>query len=135
LLSVSLFVISNVINTSDIMTMNKPDPRPALRTNWFHILLAVAEDDLHGSAIVRDILEQTGGSLRIWPATLYRTIDDLVEAGLIADVTDSISREVPTGRRRFYGITGRGRSELFAALTQMSSWADLGRRRLASVAP
>ncbi len=115
--------------------MSNPEPRPPLRTNWFHILIAVAEEDLHGSAIARDVLEQTGGSLKLWPATLYRTLDALLEAGFIADVTGSVSSDGPPGRRRFYGITAKGRSELRAAVNQMASLADLGHRRLGGVAP
>lgn len=115
--------------------MSNPEPRPSLRTNWFHVLIAVAEENLHGSAIARDVLEQTGGSLKLWPATLYRTLDALLEAGFIADVTGSVSSDGPPGRRRFYGITAKGRSELRAAVNQMGSLADLGHRRLGGVAP
>ena len=54
-----------------------------MRRHWFYILLSLAERDRHGSAIMRDVLELTDGALRLWPVTLYGTLDELHEQGLI----------------------------------------------------
>jgi len=40
----------------------------SLTAHRFHVLVALAGGDLHGSGIVRDVLTQTGGALHIWPA-------------------------------------------------------------------
>ena len=105
-----------------------------MRTNWFHVLVAIAAEDRHGSAIARDVLEQTEGGLRLWPATLYRTLDDMVEAGLIVECSGEERPARERGRRRFYGITPAGKAELSAAVNRMATLADLGRRRLGDAA-
>ena len=106
------------------------DPHKGLRTNWFHILVALADDDRHGSAIARDVLDQTGGSLRLWPATLYRTLDDMVEHGLIEELTGAAHPEGERGRRRYYRATPHGRSELSAEADRLAAFAGTARRRL-----
>jgi DNA-binding PadR family transcriptional regulator len=101
-----------------------------LRQNWFHILVALAELDMHGSAIARDVLDQTGGSLRLWPATLYRTLDDMVEEELIIELQGADHPDGESGRRRYYRATPRGRAELAAAAERMATLAGTARRRL-----
>ena len=68
-----------------------------LRRNWFHILVALAAKDLHGSAIADEVLQRTAGELRLWPATLYRALDELAEEGFVQTLDD---RERPEGQSR-----------------------------------
>src|SRR4029079_19014124 len=56
---------------------SRPLPPP-----WFQILLALANRDLHGLGIMNDVLAQTGGQMRLWPAVLYRNLRRLERAGL-----------------------------------------------------
>jgi len=104
---------------------------PQLRSNWFHILLALAEEDRHGSAVARAVLDQTDGGLRLWPATLYRTLDDMVEAGLIEELTGGRHPEGERGRKRYYGLTGDGRAALAESAKRMASLAGAALARLA----
>ncbi len=101
-----------------------------LRSNWFHVLVALAESDRHGSAIADDVLSQTGGSLRLWPATLYRTLDDMVASDLISEVTGAARPEGESKRKRYYRITPSGRSQLTEAADRMAALAGTARRRL-----
>jgi DNA-binding PadR family transcriptional regulator len=101
-----------------------------LRQNWFHILVALARGDMHGSAIADDVLGQTDGDLRLWPATLYRTLDDLVAGGLIEELAGSDHPEGESRRKRYYRVTGEGRRALAAAARQLSEFADEARERL-----
>lgn len=101
-----------------------------MRTNWFHILVSLADEDRHGSAIARDVLDQTGGALRLWPATLYRTLDDMVAEGLIRELTGPDHPEGESGRRRFYRATPDGRAELAAEAERLAALAGAARRRL-----
>jgi hypothetical protein len=64
----------------DPMPKQKLHPLPSAA---FHILLALADDDLHGYAIMRHVAEQTGGRMRLGPGTLYSSIQALVEEKLI----------------------------------------------------
>jgi DNA-binding PadR family transcriptional regulator len=106
------------------------EARSALRTNWVHILVSLADRDLHGSAIARDVMEQTDGALRLCPATLYRTLDDMVEAGLILELTGAEHPDGERGRRRYYQVTPSGRAELAAEAERLSALAGTARRRL-----
>ena len=57
-----------------------------MKRHWFFILLSLADRDRHGSGIVRDVLDLTGGELRLWPVTLYGSLDELREQ--TSEITD-----------------------------------------------
>jgi len=101
-----------------------------IRTNWFHILVALADGDRHGSAIARDVLDQTENGLRLWPATLYRTLDDMVEQGLIQELTGDQHPDGESGRRRYYRATPLGRAELASEAERLAALAGAAQRRL-----
>jgi DNA-binding PadR family transcriptional regulator len=50
--------------------MPKPEAFLPLKTNWFHILLSLAGEDQHGYGIMQEVLDRTGGKVRLLPATL-----------------------------------------------------------------
>lgn len=110
--------------------MPEDPPSGILRPNWFHVLVALAQGEKHGLAIARDVLDQTDGVLRLWPATLYRTLDDMATAGLIVERAGDDPPDGASGRRRYYGITPHGRAELSAAAERMAGLAGVARRRL-----
>jgi DNA-binding PadR family transcriptional regulator len=102
-----------------------------MKRHFFFILLSLAERARHGLDVMRDVLELTGGELRLWPATLYGSLDELVEDGLIEELTDDSAR--PTGeseRKRFYRITETGRGALVAETRRMEVLVDVARLRL-----
>ena len=68
-----------------------------LKTHWFHILLSLAGEEQHGYGIMQEVLERTGGKVRLWPATLYGSLKRLIEEGLIEE---SDERPAPRVRRR-----------------------------------
>lgn len=75
----------------------------------FHILLALAEDDKHGYAIILDVAERTGGELKLSAGTLYRSIARMLEQGLLLETRDRPAPEEDDERRRYYRITKFGR--------------------------
>lgn len=105
-------------------------PQDTLTPHRFHILVALAGRDLHGSGIVRDVLDQTLGALRLWPATLYGTLDDLESDGWIAELADDERPEGVSGRRRYYRITPAGRAVLTQEAARLSAMAGVARQRL-----
>ncbi len=113
--------------------MNKDASTEALRANWFHILVALAQGDMHGSAVARDVLDQTDGGLRLWPATLYRALDELMERGLIEELLGADHPEGEKGRRRYYRATAEGRTRLAQAANRMASIAGTAHERLGNV--
>lgn len=75
----------------------------------FHILLAVAERERHGYAIMQDVLERTDGKLRLGPGTLYGSIKRLLADGLIEELDERPDPDNDDMRRRYYRITRLGR--------------------------
>jgi DNA-binding PadR family transcriptional regulator len=94
--------------------MPKPQEFLPLKTNWFHILLSLAGEDQHGYGIMQEVLERTGGKVRLWPATLYGSLKRLIEAGLIEESGERPARELDDARRRYYRLTRLGRRVLEA---------------------
>lgn len=101
-----------------------------LSPHRFHILVALADRDLHGSGIVRDVLDQTDGALRLWPATLYGMLDELEGDGLIAELTDDERPHGVSERRRYYRITREGRQAIAAEAARLSGLVGVAERRL-----
>jgi DNA-binding PadR family transcriptional regulator len=104
-----------------------------LRPVWFHILLTLSEQATHGYAIRQAVEERTDGRIRLWPTTLYGSIGQLEDAGLIEEW-------VPRERhddlaRRFYRLTVLGRRVLLAETERLEGLvrlarASMGGRRL-----
>ena len=80
-----------------------------LKAHWFHILLSLADRDLHGTAIMEEVLERTDGSLRLWPGKLYGALREMTDADLIVEVEPPEGAPTERGKRRFYSITHTGR--------------------------
>lgn len=74
----------------------------------FHILLALADDDRHGYAIIQDVAERTSGELKLSAGTLYRSISRMLEAGLLLEIEERPAPEDDDERRRYYRITPFG---------------------------
>jgi DNA-binding PadR family transcriptional regulator len=74
-----------------------------------HILLALAETERHGYAIMQDVEARTDGELRLSAGTLYRAIARMAEQGLIVEVEHRRSR-ADDERRRYYRITSLGQA-------------------------
>ena len=88
----------------------------------FHILLSLAEDERHGYAIIQDVEARTEGELRLSPGTLYRSIQRMLEQGLIVESRRRPAAMFDDERRRYYRITpfgiAVGRAEM-RRLTQL----------------
>ena len=85
-----------------------------LKPNWFHILLSLANGEQHGYGIMQEVLERTEGKVRLWPATLYGTLERLLEADLIAEASRRPPAQDDDARRRYYRLTVLGRRVLDA---------------------
>jgi DNA-binding PadR family transcriptional regulator len=99
----------------------------------FHILLALADDDRHGYAIIQDVETRTGGELKLSAGTLYRSIQRMLEQGLLVETCDRPAPEDDDERRRYYRITPFG---LAVAKAETRRLTDLVRMaRAAGFAP
>lgn len=84
-----------------------------LKPAVFHILLALAEHDAHGYAIMRAVREQSAGRVPLQTGSFYRHLSRLIEAGLVAEAA---ARKPPDDPRRgpSYRLTAHGRQVLAA---------------------
>ena len=102
-----------------------------IKVHWFHILVALADQDRHGNGIVREVLDKTGGRLRLWPVMLYKCLDEMMDQGLVAELTDSDER--PPGeseRRRFFRITEKGLGVLAEETDRLTELVDVARSKM-----
>jgi DNA-binding PadR family transcriptional regulator len=107
-----------------------------LKPQWFHILLALSQQAQHGSGIVRAVLDQTAGKLRLWPATLYGSLDELAQLGWIEELTEPGERpEGESEKKRFFRLTETGKQILSAEAERLRSLAQTAMERLASAGP
>jgi DNA-binding PadR family transcriptional regulator len=74
----------------------------------FHILLAVADENRHGYAIIQEVAVRTGGELKLSAGTLYRSIQRMLEQGLMVETRERPEPELDDERRRYYRITPFG---------------------------
>jgi DNA-binding PadR family transcriptional regulator len=103
-----------------------------VRRHWFYILLSLAERDRHGSGIMRDVLELTEGELKLWPVTLYGTLDELHERGLIRALDEPPpGAEDDSARKHWFRITAAGRRALAADVARLQHTVQVAHRRLA----
>ena len=93
----------------------------------FHILMAVAEDDRHGYAIIQDVATRTDGMLKLSPGTLYRSIQRMLEQGLIQETAERPAPELDDERRRYYLITPFGRAVAKAEARRLAQLVKLAR--------
>lgn len=92
----------------------------------FHILLALAQGDLHGLGIADRVEAATGGAVELGPGTLYRSLKEMVEEGLIREA-DAPAEADP--RRKYYAITAAGRAAVTAEAGRLERLVELARER------
>jgi DNA-binding PadR family transcriptional regulator len=108
------------------MPKRKLNPLPAAA---FQIMLALAEGDLHGYAIMRQVEEQTGGRLRLGPGTLYGSIQALLEGKVIEEVDRAKDADPHSERRRYYRLTIAGRKLARSEAEKMADVLRVARTR------
>jgi DNA-binding PadR family transcriptional regulator len=93
----------------------------------FQILLALADEDRHGYAIIQDVLLRTDGELKLSAGTLYRSIQRMLEQGLIVETRDRPAPEDDDERRRYYRITPHGLAIAKAEARRLSQLVKMAR--------
>ena len=100
----------------------------SLKPHWFYILLALADGDRHGLAIARDVQSLSDGGVRLWPATLYGSLDELRGRKWIEELPEHPEEE--SERRRYYRLTRGGRLVLTDEAERLGRLARLARSRV-----
>ncbi len=106
--------------------MNKPQP---LTPPVFHILIALADGERHGYAIMQDVALQTNTALQLGPGTLYGCIKRMLTAGLIEESDERPDPEMDDERRRYYRMTSLGRRVVRAEAERLAGAVTAARAR------
>lgn len=92
-----------------------------------HILMALADEDRHGYAIIQNIAARTDDAVRMSAGTLYRSIQRMIEQGLIVEVDERPAPELDDERRRYYRITKFGTLVARAEVRRLQDLVRLAR--------
>jgi DNA-binding PadR family transcriptional regulator len=95
----------------------------------FHILVALADGDRHGYAIIQDVAARTDGSIKLSPGTLYRSIQRMLEDGLIVETDERPAPEDDDERRRYYRLTTLGAAVAKAEAARLMDLVRMARAR------
>jgi DNA-binding PadR family transcriptional regulator len=98
-----------------------------LQPATFHILMAVADEDRHGYGIIQDVSARTNGAVRLSAGTLYRSVQRMLEQGLIVETDERPAPEDDDERRRYYRITDFGSAVARAEARRLSDLVRLAR--------
>lgn len=101
-----------------------------MKPNWFYILLALAPAPRYGTAIQDDARRLSDGAVRLWPATLYGSLEELVRLEWIEELAEAERPDGGSGRERFYRITPAGRASLETECARLEAMARTARARL-----
>jgi DNA-binding PadR family transcriptional regulator len=107
--------------------MDDVDALLPLPAATLHILLALADDDRHGYAIMQDVETRTGGDLKLSAGTLYRSIQRMLEQGLVVETRERPAPADDDERRRYYRITPFGKAVARAEARRLSDLVRLAR--------
>ena len=110
------------------MTSTPTSERQPLKPLAFHLLVSLASGERHGYALKKEIAARSGGRLRPGPATLYRTLAQLADEGLIDESERRPAPELDDERRRYFRITPRGRRRMLAEAGRMEAMVEAARK-------
>ncbi|MCC6615668.1 MAG: helix-turn-helix transcriptional regulator [Anaerolineae bacterium] len=95
----------------------------------FHILLALADGEKHGYAIMQEVIRITDGAVRMGPGTLYGTIKRMLEMGLIEETDERPDPEMDDERRRYYRLTPFGERVAQAEAARLASLISIAQSK------
>jgi DNA-binding PadR family transcriptional regulator len=87
----------------------------------FQILVALADQDRHGYAIMLDVAARTDGRMKLSPGTLYGSIKRMLEDGLIVELDERPDADHDDERRRYYRLTPFGREAARAEADRLTT--------------
>ena len=111
--------------------VGRPEDMLPLTPAVFHILLALADGEKHGYAIMQEVAAITNGEMKMGPGTLYGSIKRMLELGLIDESDERPDPALDDERRRYYRLTSfgeqvaRAESKRLASLVQAAALKKL----------
>ena len=101
-------------------------PLPA---SVMQILVALADGEKHGYAIMRDVRDVSDGAVRMGSGTLYGSIKRMLEQGLIEEADERPDPALDDQRRRYYRLTALGQRVGAAEQARLAALVDAARLR------
>lgn len=95
----------------------------------FQILLALADGERHGYAIMQEVERRSDGAVRLGPGTLYGSIKRMLAAGLIGERGARPTSSRDDERRRYYHMTPLGRRVAAAEARRMEQLVSAARSK------
>src|SRR6201995_5371810 len=115
------------------MTDDRISSQLPLQPTTFHVLLSLTDEDRHGYGIILEVARRTQGELKLSAGTLYRSIQRMLETGLIVEKRTRPAPEGDEERRRYYRITQFGRAVAEAEAGRLRDLFKLA--RLSGITP
>jgi DNA-binding PadR family transcriptional regulator len=112
-----------------------PAPHLPLTPAEFHLLLALADGDKHGYAIMKEVSRRTDNKVRLSAGTLYGLIRRLVSEGMIVETEERPVAALDDERRRYYRLTHFGRQVAIAEAQRLEGVLELARAKKLVVRP
>jgi len=100
-----------------------------LAPHWFQILLALADRDLHGLAITKDVFDRTGGEMMLWPGMLYGALKKMTDAGYVVEADAPDGFNAAGGRPRHYHLTALGKRTCAAEAERLARFVETARAK------
>jgi DNA-binding PadR family transcriptional regulator len=92
-----------------------------LTAPMFEVLLALADGDKHGYAIIKEVAARTGGRVRLSAGTLYGLLKRFIDDDLIVECEERPDPSLDDQRRRYYRLTPGGRAVAVAETRRMEA--------------
>jgi DNA-binding PadR family transcriptional regulator len=105
------------------------EPQAPLTPAMFHILLALADGEKHGYAILKEVADRTGGKVQLSAGTLYGIIKRLDESGWILEKSQRPDIGFDDERRRYYHLTELGRRVAMAEAARLEEMVEMARAK------
>ena len=109
----------------------KPDPLEHLPLTpaMLHVLLALADRDKHGYAVIKEVSRRTDGAVTLGAGTLYALIKRLLAQGMILETIERPDPALDDERRRYYRLTPFGRDVAIAEVKRLESIVEQAREK------
>jgi len=98
-----------------------------LSTAMFHVLVALADEERHGYAIIKDVSARTGGAVELGTGTLYGIVKRLLAEGLVVESRRRPPAAEDDERRRYYRLTDFGRRVVQAETERLEAMVRAAR--------
>ena len=93
----------------------------------YHVMLAIADEPLHGYGIIKEVAARTDGAMELEAGTLYAAIKRMNDEALLEDTPAPVGGG--DSRRRYYKLTDFGREVLEAESQRLANLLRVAREK------